>query len=189
MITVFLGESSYIVRKGILQLLGEFQEIGKVVEFTSATEMGEALEAGSPDIVIANTFFDHVLRSSLTDQDSHPPIILYLYHSPLPHGETPSHLSIFEDKGTLEEKIQQAVDSCIPEKSETGEDLSPREKLVLKEVALGHTNKEIADALFISSHTVISHRKNITKKLGIKTVSGLTVYAILNKLIGIEDIS
>jgi DNA-binding NarL/FixJ family response regulator len=72
-------------------------------------------------------------------------------------------LSIFEDKGTLEEKIQQAVDSCIPEKSETGEDLSPREKLVLKEVALGHTNKEIADALFISSHTVISHRKTSPK--------------------------
>jgi DNA-binding NarL/FixJ family response regulator len=85
MITVFLGESSYIVRKGILQLLGEFQEIGKVVEFTSATEMGEALEAGSPDIVIANTFFDHVLRSSLTDQDMPPSH----YPVPVPFAPTP----------------------------------------------------------------------------------------------------
>jgi DNA-binding CsgD family transcriptional regulator len=44
-------------------------------------------------------------------------------------------------------------------------------------------NKEIADKLGISLHTVISHRKNLTEKLGIKTVSGLTVYAMMHKLI------
>jgi DNA-binding CsgD family transcriptional regulator len=42
--------------------------------------------------------------------------------------------------------------------------------------------------LFISSHTVMTHRKNITRKLGIKTISGLTVYAILNKLINVEEL-
>jgi len=65
--------------------------------------------------------------------------------------------------------------------------LSEREKNILRHVALGHTNKEIADKLFISTHTVITHRKNITRKLGIKTVSGLTVYAILNHLIDMDD--
>ncbi len=67
-------------------------------------------------------------------------------------------------------------------------DLSEREKDILREIALGKTNKEMADNLFISAHTVITHRKNITRKLGIKTVSGLTVYAILNKIIQIEEI-
>ncbi|NJO92945.1 MAG: hypothetical protein HC831_31265, partial [Chloroflexia bacterium] len=43
--------------------------------------------------------------------------------------------------------------------------------------------------LFISIHTVISHRKNITEKLGIKSISGLTVYAVLNKLIDTESIN
>jgi DNA-binding NarL/FixJ family response regulator len=66
--------------------------------------------------------------------------------------------------------------------------LSERELSILKLVALGHTNNEIADKLFISAHTVMTHRKNITRKLGIKTVSGLTVYAILNQLIKIEEI-
>lgn len=62
-------------------------------------------------------------------------------------------------------------------------ELTEREIDVIKQVALGKTNKEIAEELFISFHTVISHRKNITDKLGIKSISGLTVYAILNKLI------
>jgi DNA-binding CsgD family transcriptional regulator len=69
------------------------------------------------------------------------------------------------------------------------EELTLREKDVLKLVALGHSNKEMADKLFISIHTVISHRKNITEKLGIKSISGLTVYAILNKLIDTENLN
>ena len=64
--------------------------------------------------------------------------------------------------------------------------LSPREKEILVCVAKGMLNKEIADALNISIHTVISHRKNITQKTGIKTVAGLTVYALLNNLLEIS---
>lgn len=61
--------------------------------------------------------------------------------------------------------------------------LSERELEVLKQVALGFSNKEIAKILYISVNTVITHRKNITEKLGIKTIAGLTVYAIMNGLI------
>jgi DNA-binding CsgD family transcriptional regulator len=68
------------------------------------------------------------------------------------------------------------------------QELSPRETEVLKLVALGGINKQIADQLSISLHTVISHRKNITRKLGIKTVSGLSVYALLNGLISGTDL-
>lgn len=67
-------------------------------------------------------------------------------------------------------------------------ELSGRETGILTAVAQGLTNQEIAEKLFISTHTVISHRKNITRKLGIKTVAGLTVYAILNNLIDVTDV-
>jgi len=67
--------------------------------------------------------------------------------------------------------------------------LSEREIEILKFVALGFTNKEIGDTLFISTHTVITHRKNITAKLGIKTIAGLTVYAILNGIISSDEVS
>ncbi|QZE15930.1 LuxR C-terminal-related transcriptional regulator [Halosquirtibacter laminarini] len=71
---------------------------------------------------------------------------------------------------------------------ENQEILSEREIEILKEVAIGRSNKEISSKLFISPNTVISHRKNITDKLGIKTISGLTVYAIMNEIIEPEDV-
>jgi len=66
--------------------------------------------------------------------------------------------------------------------------LSDREQEVLVLVAKGLLNKEIADKLNISINTVITHRKNITRKTGIKTVPGLTVYAILSGLVDINAI-
>ena len=59
-------------------------------------------------------------------------------------------------------------------------ELSVREIEVLVQITKGLINKEIADKLNISLTTVITHRKNITEKLGIKSVSGLTIYAVMN---------
>lgn len=93
-----------------------------------------------------------------------------------------------------ERVIRSKIEKCLrklsgkPDNERLPEEISRREEEVLKLVALGLTNKEIADRLFISMHTVITHRKNITAKLGIKTIAGLTVYALLNKLITTEEL-
>jgi len=73
--------------------------------------------------------------------------------------------------------------------SSSNSQLSEREIEILRSVALGLTNKEIGDKLFISAHTVITHRKNITTKLGIKTIAGLTVFAILNGIISSDELT
>ena len=67
--------------------------------------------------------------------------------------------------------------------------LSEREKDIIKCVARGMSNKEIADALFLSIHTVTTHRRNITAKLQIHSPAGLTIYAIMNNLVDISDIN
>ena len=74
-------------------------------------------------------------------------------------------------------------------RSEPSSSLSEREKEVVAEVAKGLTNKEIADKLNLSVHTVTTHRKNISKKTGINSISGLTVYAIINKLVVLNDLN
>lgn len=78
------------------------------------------------------------------------------------------------------------ADKSFPQENST--ELSDREKEILVSVAQGKINKLIAEEHHISINTVITHRKNITRKTGIKTVAGLTVYAILNNLIDINTI-
>lgn len=86
-------------------------------------------------------------------------------------------------------KALQTVSTSAGESDEEGRgELSEREKEILVSVASGLINKEIADKHNISINTVITHRKNITRKTGIKTVAGLTVYAILNGLVDISSV-
>ena len=83
----------------------------------------------------------------------------------------------------IEQKLSATMRSNPSDQRGDGEELSAREKEILVCVAKGMLNKEIADHFNISIYTVITHRKNITRKTGIKTVAGLTVYALLNNLI------
>ncbi len=66
--------------------------------------------------------------------------------------------------------------------------LSEREKEIIRGVAYGKVNKEIADELCISVHTVATHRRNICTKLGIHSSAGLTIFAIINHLVDLNDV-
>lgn len=83
-------------------------------------------------------------------------------------------------------EIIKNIDSAA--KDEESEELSKREIEIIQGIASGLSNKEIAGKLFISVHTVNTHRRNICNKLSIHSAAGLTVYAILNKLIDIDNL-
>jgi DNA-binding NarL/FixJ family response regulator len=68
------------------------------------------------------------------------------------------------------------------------ETLSQREKEVIGCVVRGLSNKETAERLFLSVHTVITHRRNIARKLQIHSPAGLTIYAIVNKLVDLNEV-
>ncbi|MGN0087308.1 MAG: LuxR C-terminal-related transcriptional regulator [Alloprevotella sp.] len=67
--------------------------------------------------------------------------------------------------------------------------LSDREKEIVGCIVRGMTNKEVAEKLFISLNTVLTHRKNISRKLNIHSIAGLTIYAIAGGLVRLEDVS
>jgi DNA-binding NarL/FixJ family response regulator len=98
-------------------------------------------------------------------------------------------ITVFDDANKIQKKLYHAINSIhgIPEVVESF-DLSDRETEILVSVVKGLQNKEIADTHNISIHTVISHRKNITRKTGIKSVAGLTVYALLHHLLDQSEI-
>ena len=95
----------------------------------------------------------------------------------------------------IEQQLRQKGETVYADKTGTNvaekakpETLSDREKDIIACVTKGMSNKEIADSLYLSVHTVTTHRRNISNKLQIHTTAGLTIYAIANKLVNIADL-
>jgi len=176
-----LAHKSFIVLKGLSAIINSLDFLASIRYCWSAEEFVSCIGEEEDDIVIApRDFFDGVF------------VPTQMTALVLDHGDANGELAVLswdDDQDTVISKIKNAVvqQKAIHDKDTTDE-LSAREKDIVTQVARGLTNQEIADTLFISTHTVITHRKNIVKKLGIKTVSGLTVYAILNNLIRMDEI-
>lgn len=94
--------------------------------------------------------------------------------------------------------LEQRLQSTLPQKTKPEpkdskncerEALSQREKEILVCVVKGMTNKETAEAMFLSIHTVMTHRRNIARKLQIHSPAGLTIYAIAHKLVELSEIN
>lgn len=92
-------------------------------------------------------------------------------------------LCLHDNPSAIVSRLGKAVAACREESGVSAE-LTPREKDVLCLLASGRTIKEIASELCISVNTALTHRKNISSKLGIRSVSGLSLYAMMNGLIG-----
>jgi DNA-binding NarL/FixJ family response regulator len=103
-------------------------------------------------------------------------------------------LNKFDDKIFITEPTQQIIQKLFRSSNNQNDytdnkftELTEREIDILTQLVKGLSNKEIADELNISIHTVISHRKNITEKTGIKSLPGLTIYAISKKIIHLNS--
>ncbi len=89
---------------------------------------------------------------------------------------------------TRQNDVSVKISNMINKNSESNESISDREKDVIISLVQGMSNKEIADHLCISINTVITHRRNIARKLQIHSAAGLTIYAIVNNLVDISTV-
>ncbi|WP_018463864.1 LuxR C-terminal-related transcriptional regulator [Segatella paludivivens] len=108
------------------------------------------------------------------------------------HSKVEDHIFIpairrLEHK-TRQNDVSVKISNMINKNSESNETISDREKDVIISLVQGMSNKEIADHLCISINTVITHRRNIARKLQIHSAAGLTIYAIVNNLVDISAV-
>ena len=191
-ILIAVAESSVIVRSGLVSVLKRLPDMEvEVVEVTSKDGIRHCMEMHTPQILIVNPqlegWFDVDAFRQCYKQDVK---LVSLLCSMVDSSQLKGYderVTLFDDMASLEKKITELLN--IADEEEPDQDaLSQREKEIVGCIVRGMTNKEIAEKLFISVHTVMTHRKNITRKLQIHSAAGLTIYAIVNKLVELSEV-
>lgn len=179
---LLIVEPSEVIVAGLKALLDGQIRLKVLEPEMSADHLDERMIAARPDVVLINPTL--IGSPDLLHHEHEVAVVALVYQyverDRLKHYD--AVIDIRDSRAALIETLSQATpgDDDTPK---SNYELTKRETAVLVELAQGKTNKEIADALNVSVHTVISHRKNITHKTGIKSVAGLTVYAMLNNLV------
>lgn len=188
---LLIVEPSSIITEGLTVILKESAKFDILSPAADVENLPSRLASAHPDILLINpTLLPPSKRPALTaTMQEYPQLavmaLVYQYVEPpylrLFHGM----VDIREERKRISDVILECCAALIA--SETVEDnsyeLTNRETDVLILIAKGLMNKEIAERLTISIHTVISHRKNITRKTNIKSVAGLAMYALMNNLV------
>ena len=192
---LIIVEPSPIISAGLIRYLEDINQIQIVSVLDSAESLQEKIVVHNPDLLIINPLIIGYNNINLFRQftQNNPNILCVALITTYIDRV---FLKNFKDTIELTDSKQKVVNKIINllnNNEETTQndtvELSNRETEVLVRVAKGMTNKDISEVLNISVHTVITHRKNIVKKTGIKSVSGLTVYALLNNLIDESEIN
>ena len=194
---VAIAEPADIIRYGLEMMLKRLPGFRlQLVEIATANSMPDLLQLHKPDLLIVNPLLpgsfglSHIkeecgceeMKCVALQTTPVDPQTLEVYDE---------RLSLYDSAEEIARKLQRLTQKPDAEGAEGEEGqqlLSQREKEIVVCVVKGMTNREIADRLFLSTHTVITHRRNIARKLQIHSASGLTIYAIVNKLVELSDI-
>ena len=190
---VIICEASEIIANGLSEIVNSMAQFDVVLRLETPERLSEKIVSTDANVLIVNpTLLGYQYKDFLGQiSKEYPHVTVFaLVTSYLEHAALAPYNGVIEINDTKQKiigKLNEFVQSETPKRNDDVE-LSKRETDVLVAVAKGMMNKEIADQMNISIHTVISHRKNITRKIGIKPVSGLTVYALLNNLITEDEL-
>jgi DNA-binding NarL/FixJ family response regulator len=181
-----------MIRRGLAQLL-EQANYEIVCEAESWSEAESRLISTQPEVVILGS---HIVGSEFNMRSLHTELqnVTFVILATVACDDdilrqADGVVNLYDNATKLTKKLQAAIEQSQTNTYSDSHDLSERERDVLVLIAKGLANKEIADELNISIHTVMSHRKNIAHKTGIKSVAGLTVYALLNNMLDASEVN
>lgn len=192
--SIAIAENSQMLRKGLIQLINQLPFISKAIELDENQPISEQIADYCPTTVIINPLllsaasFINLRELLKLNKNTHLVALVYtLFNQPYLQ-QFDAVISINDSQTDIANKLKTLSINSAKKNADESEELSDREKDILKTLVKGLSNKEIADHHNISIHTVITHRRNITRKLNIHSPSGLTVYAIVNKLVDLNEI-
>lgn len=193
-IRIAIAETSVIVRGGLTAALKRLPNVKvQPIELLSVEALHDCVRTQCPEMLIVNPafgdYFDVVkFREEISGKRIRLIALVTSFVDASLLGKYDESISIFDDLEMLSKKIAGLLNVVSEEETDNQDTLSQREKEIVICVVKGMTNKEIAEKLFLSIHTVITHRRNISKKLQIHSAAGLTIYAIVNKLVALSDV-
>ena len=191
-VRITVAEPSVIIRSGLLSVLKRINMAHiEVFEVAEMEQLKYALSWQKPDVLIVNPAFLGFLSLQQVKKDSSNPNLKYIaLQLSLSDGAALKNydevISVYDSTDQIKEKLNKLF--YEPEEDKRYESLSQREKEIIVCVIKGMTNKQIAESLCLSTHTVITHRRNISAKLQIHSTAGLTIYAIVNKLVELDNV-
>lgn len=189
-----VADNSFIVRNGLVAVLRHISGLAATAfDVKTQESLRNYVAMHHPDVVIVNPMFDGLFdvkafKAELKLDDTR---FIALSTAMLDQNVLSGydeHILLYDNPDEIFEKIKKVLMSEKQDEPNTTESLSNREREIIVCVVKGMTNKEIADQLCLSIHTVITHRRNISNKLQIRSAAGLTIYAIVNKLVDIKDV-
>jgi DNA-binding NarL/FixJ family response regulator len=193
-IDIVIAESSDLLFEGLSTILYNSENDYFITRLFSFEDIEKTLLKKKINLLIVNPLF---IYNSIKDvkkiRKQYPHLLIaYINMYALDNNTGALYdfaLNIFENRSQLISTITKQLDQKQITNGNSDEDdpLSERETEVLLQIIKGYTNKEIAEILCISVHTVISHRKNIIIKTGIRSQSGLALYAVSKSLISLDD--
>ena len=190
--SILLIESSEIIRTGLIGILKQIDNIEvKSSSYPDIDAFKSLLKRSTPDVLIINPNLQGLpsvgqIRKEVPSASIKLVALQVALADDNALRQFDELINLYDTSSSIHEKIIALLDNEGDEHST--EQLSNRELEVLIWLIKGLTNKEIASKLFLSTHTIITHRKNIASKLKIHSTAGLTIYAIVNKLISLEEI-
>ena len=192
---ILIVEASPIISSGLVSFFSDMNQITVPSVVDNIEDLQDKIIVHNPDILIINPMmlgytinnFFKQLTQNYPDVNSVALVTSYIDKNVLRYFK--ETIELHDNKQKIINKVLNLLNNNEESSQNESVDLSNREEDVLVCVAKGMSNKDISEALNISVHTVITHRKNIVKKTGIKSVSGLTVYALLNNLVEESEIN
>lgn len=195
MLKVLVASSSVIIRSGLSSVLRRLHELNiQPVEISSTEMLEHYVTLHTPDIIMIDPTFGgwfdlaefKEAYNKLTGVKFVAVIASVIDSMQL--KDYNERIALYDSVEVIAEKLNGLMKTEDEMQDSDAEPLSQREKEIITYVVKGLTNKEIADNLCLSVHTVITHRRNIARKLQIHSPAGLTIYAIVNKLVELKDI-